>query len=120
MASSGASEADAWMRLNEALKALADPTRREILRRLRVEGELSAGALAETFDTTKPTMSHHFAVLKEANLIKSRRAGQQILYSLNTTVLEDLIGLVLQWFGSDQSDNGAPRSDKHSSKEGQS
>lgn len=94
------------MRLNEALKALADPTRREILRRLRVEGELSAGALAETFDTTKPTMSHHFAVLKEANLIKSRRAGQQILYSLNTTVLEDLIGLVLEWFGGNQAGNG--------------
>jgi ArsR family transcriptional regulator len=48
---------------------------------------------------TKPTMSHHFAVLKAAQLVKSRRAGQQILYSLNTTVLEDVIGLVLDWLG---------------------
>jgi ArsR family transcriptional regulator len=87
------------MRLNEAFKALADPTRREILRRLRTEGELSAGALAEAFDMTKPTMSHHFAVLKAAQLVKSRRSGQQILYSLNTTVLEDVIGLVLDWLG---------------------
>lgn len=104
------------MRLNEALKALADPTRREILRRLRVEGELSAGALAETFDTTKPTMSHHFAVLKEANLIKSRRAGQQILYSLNTTVLEDLIGWVLEWFGGDRPGGESLENGKQASK----
>lgn len=104
------------MRLNEALKALADPTRREILRRLRVEGELSAGALAETFDTTKPTMSHHFTVLKEANLIKSRRAGQQILYSLNTTVVEDLIGWVLEWFGGDRPGGGALENGKQASK----
>ncbi|HMP01771.1 MAG TPA: autorepressor SdpR family transcription factor [Gemmatales bacterium] len=89
------------MRLNDALKALADPTRREILRRLRHEGELSAGRLAERFDMTKPTLSHHFAVLKEADLIKSRRAGQQILYSLNTTVVEDVLGLLLDWWGTE-------------------
>lgn len=83
---------------NDAFKALADPSRRQILARLRSEGELSAGALAEQFDMTKPTMSHHFAVLKEAGLIKSRRDGQQIIYSLNTSVVEDIVGLFLDLF----------------------
>ena len=80
---------------NDAFKALADPSRRQILARLRAEGELTAGALAEQFDMTKPTMSHHFTVLKEAGLVKSRREGQQIFYSLNTTVIEDVVGLFL-------------------------
>jgi DNA-binding transcriptional ArsR family regulator len=75
---------------NEVFKALADPTRREILRLLG-QGEQSAGQLAERFDMTKPSMSHHFSVLKQADLIRSRREGQQILYSLNTTVIEDVV-----------------------------
>jgi ArsR family transcriptional regulator, arsenate/arsenite/antimonite-responsive transcriptional repressor len=75
---------------NRAFKALADPTRREILRLLR-RGEMTAGDLAEQFDMTKPTMSHHFAVLKEADLLTSRRDGQQIWYGLNTTVVQDLM-----------------------------
>ena len=74
---------------NEAFKALADPTRREILRLLR-RGEMTAGDLAERFDMTQPTMSHHFSVLKEADLLTSRREGQQIWYGLNTTVVQDL------------------------------
>ena len=78
------------MSSNEAFKALADPTRREILALLR-RGEMTAGALAEKFDMTKPSMSHHFAVLKEADLITSRREGQQIWYGLNTSVVEDLM-----------------------------
>jgi DNA-binding transcriptional ArsR family regulator len=85
------------MSSNEAFKALADPTRREILALLR-RGEMTAGALAERFDMSKPSMSHHFTVLKEADLITSRREGQQIWYGLNTTVVEDLmtwaIGLI--------------------------
>lgn len=52
---------------------------------------MTAGELAEKFDMTKPTMSHHFAVLKEADLITSRREGQTIWYGLNTSVLQDLI-----------------------------
>ncbi len=75
---------------NEAFKALADPTRREILRLLR-KGEMTAGNLAERFDMTKPTMSHHFSVLKEADLLTSRREGQTIWYGLNTTVVQDLM-----------------------------
>lgn len=52
---------------------------------------MTAGALAEKFDMTKPSMSHHFAVLKDADLITSRRDGQQIWYGLNTTVVQDLM-----------------------------
>lgn len=81
------------MRMNESFKALADPTRREILRLLR-GGEKTAGELAEHFDMSKPSVSHHFAVLKQADLIASRREGQQIVYFLNTTVVEDLLALI--------------------------
>jgi DNA-binding transcriptional ArsR family regulator len=85
------------MHLNDAFKALADPTRREILRLLR-GGEKTAGELAEHFDMTKPSVSHHFAVLKQAGLIASRREGQQIYYYLNTTALEDLLALMWGMF----------------------
>lgn len=88
------------MRINEAFKALSDSTRREIIGLLRQHGELSAGKLAEHFDMTKPSMSHHFNVLKQAELITARREGQQILYALNTTVVEDLLGLLLGLFSS--------------------
>jgi ArsR family transcriptional regulator len=81
------------MRMNEAFKALADPTRREVLRLLR-SGEMTAGELAERFDMSKPSMSHHFSVLKQADLVGSRREGQQIYYFLNTTVVEDLMAIV--------------------------
>jgi DNA-binding transcriptional ArsR family regulator len=86
------------MRNNEAFKALADPTRREILALLR-KGERTAGDLAERFDMTKPSMSHHFAVLKEADLITSRREGQQIWYGMNTTVVEDLMAWAMDLIG---------------------
>jgi ArsR family transcriptional regulator, arsenate/arsenite/antimonite-responsive transcriptional repressor len=75
---------------NKTFRALADPTRREILGLLR-NGEITAGVLAEKFDMTKPAMSHHFKVLKDADLITSRREGQQIWYGLNTTVVQDLM-----------------------------
>lgn len=85
--------------MNEAFKALADPTRREILCLLR-HGEMSAGELADKIERkmTKPSVSHHFAVLKQADLIASRREGQQIYYSLNTTVVEDLLSMVWDLF----------------------
>ncbi|HMD78076.1 MAG TPA: autorepressor SdpR family transcription factor [Terracidiphilus sp.] len=86
------------MSSNETFKALADPTRREILALLR-QGERTAGDLAERFDMTKPSMSHHFTVLKEAGLITSRREGQQIWYGLNTTVVEDLMAWAMGLIG---------------------
>jgi ArsR family transcriptional regulator, arsenate/arsenite/antimonite-responsive transcriptional repressor len=93
------------LRLNEVFKALSDPTRREILRILS-QGERTAGELAEPFDMTKPSMSHHFAVLKEAELIRSRREGQQIYYALNTTVAEDVLTRVWDLFGTNRDDKG--------------
>jgi DNA-binding transcriptional ArsR family regulator len=85
--------------MNEAFKALSDPTRREILRLLR-RGEMTAGELAEQIEKrlTKPSVSHHFSVLKHADLITSRREGQQIYYSLNTTVVEDLLAIIWDLF----------------------
>src|SRR5262245_20663258 len=85
------------MRMNEVFQALADPTRREILRLLR-QGEKSAGDLAAHFDMAKPSVSHHFAKLKAADLITARREGQQIFYALNTTVVEDLLAVLMGWF----------------------
>lgn len=84
---------------NEVFRALADPTRREILKLLR-GGEKSAGELAEHFAArmSKPSVSHHFTVLKAADLITSRRAGQQIFYALNTTVVQDLLALLWDLF----------------------
>jgi ArsR family transcriptional regulator len=84
--------------LSDVFKALSDPTRREILRLLS-SGEKSAGEIADRFDMTKPSISHHFAVLKGADLIRSRREGQQIYYALNTTVVEDVVALVWDLFG---------------------
>jgi ArsR family transcriptional regulator len=57
---------------------------------------MTAGDLAKRFDMTKPSMSHHFAVLKEADLITSRPAGQQIWYGLNTTVVQDLMAWAIR------------------------
>jgi ArsR family transcriptional regulator len=82
----------------DAFRALADPTRREILRLLR-HGEVTAGALANRFDMTKPAVSHHFNVLKDADLITSRRDGQQIWYALNTTVVQDLMAWAMELAG---------------------
>lgn len=83
--------------MNDAFKALADPTRRQILSLLR-RGEMTAGDLAGHFHLTKPSLSHHFAVLKQADLITARREGQQIYYALNTTVVEDLLSVIWDLF----------------------
>jgi len=80
--------------MNAVFKALADPTRREILRLLG-SGEKTSGELADHFAMSWPTVSHHFSVLKEADLITSRREGTTIFYSLNTTVVQDLMTWVL-------------------------
>ncbi|MFZ0731611.1 MAG: autorepressor SdpR family transcription factor [Candidatus Sulfotelmatobacter sp.] len=92
---------------NKAFKALADPTRREILRLLR-RGEMTAGDLAERFDMTKPTMSHHFSVLKDADLLTSRREGQTIWYGLNTTVVQDLMAWAMDLIRGDDKESAQP------------
>src|SRR5262249_11503781 len=84
---------------NEVFKALADPTRREILKLLR-SGEKSAGELADHFADrmSKPSVSHHFAVLKAADLITARRAAPQIFYGLNTPPVQDLLAMLWDLF----------------------
>ncbi|MEO0576076.1 MAG: autorepressor SdpR family transcription factor [Pseudomonadota bacterium] len=69
-------------------KALADPTRRDILKLLR-SGSQSAGDIADHFTITKASLSHHFNLLKQAELVRTERRGQHIVYSLNTSVMED-------------------------------
>jgi DNA-binding transcriptional ArsR family regulator len=82
------------IRTEQVFKALADPTRREILRRLK-RGSLNAGKLAEYFPMTKGSLSHHFNVLKAADLVRCERRGQQLVYSINTTVFEEVAASIL-------------------------
>ncbi|MFZ6798430.1 autorepressor SdpR family transcription factor [Undibacterium sp. Di24W] len=76
--------------MNPIFKALSDPTRRQVLSLLR-DGPLTAGELADQFDVSKPTMSAHFAVLREAELIESSRQGQTVVYYLKLSVLEEAL-----------------------------
>ena len=78
------------MSLQTTMKALADPIRREILSLLK-QGRLSAGEIGEHFDVTAAAISRHLSVLKEAGLIWDEREGQFIYYSLNTSVLEEVL-----------------------------
>ena len=81
------------MAFNEVFKALSDKTRRKILELLREEDK-TAGEIAEYFNITKASISHHLSILKQANLISDEREGQFIYYSLNTSIFEEVIG----WF----------------------
>jgi len=87
------------MRINEVLKALSHPTRRDILVRLRA-GPLSAGELAVHYEVSKPTMSAHFAVLKNTDLVYTRRDGNTIYYHLNVTVADQVLALLISIIGS--------------------
>ena len=79
-------------------KALSDPTRREILRLLK-RSDLTAGAIAENFSMSKPSVSHHLSALKAAGLVDATRRGQEIVYSLNTTVAQDAMAGLFELFG---------------------
>jgi DNA-binding transcriptional ArsR family regulator len=80
--------------VKKVYKALADPTRRKVLQLLR-QRDMTAGELAEHFDHAKPTLSRHFNVLKNADLIQGDKQGTTIVYRLNVSVLEEaLLGLL--------------------------
>ncbi|MPY65901.1 helix-turn-helix transcriptional regulator [Deinococcus sp. SDU3-2] len=85
-------------RVDEVFRALADPTRRAILRELR-GGERTAGELARLFPVTKSTLSGHFAVLKAADLVWTEKRGTQVIYRLNTTVFQEVVADLLDLFG---------------------
>ena len=78
------------MSLQNTMKALADPVRREILNTLK-QGRLSAGEITEHFDITAAAVSRHLSVLKDAGLIFDNREGKFIFYELNTSVLEEVL-----------------------------
>lgn len=86
------------MKLAIVLKALNSPIRRDIIARLQ-DGPLTAGDLAESYDVSKPTMSTHFAALKEADLIEGRKDGVTITYHLNTTVAEEAMAALMGLLG---------------------
>jgi DNA-binding transcriptional ArsR family regulator len=79
--------------MDSVFKALSDPTRRKILE-LLTEKDMTAGEIADHFKISKPSISHHLNLLKNSELILGEKQGQNILYSLNTTALQELI----KWF----------------------
>ena len=89
------------MALQNTLKALADPIRREILNLLK-QGRLSAGEIGEHFPVTAASISRHLSVLKEADLIRDQREGKYIFYELNASVLEE----VLLWIAELKGESG--------------
>ncbi len=76
--------------MGDVWKALADPTRRKILDMLR-KRDMNAGEIAAEFDMSKPSISNHLSILKSAELIDSEKKGQNIIYSINTSVFEDIL-----------------------------
>jgi DNA-binding transcriptional ArsR family regulator len=79
--------------MNTVFKALNDPTRRRILELLR-DRDLSAGDIYNSFNISKPSISHHLSILKSADLVLADRQGQNIIYSLNTTVFQEVISWI--------------------------
>ena len=86
------------MKIAELLKALNHPIRRDIIRRLK-DGPMNAGDLAEAYQVSKPTVSTHFAALKDADLIRGERDGVAITYHLNATVAEEAISALMNLLG---------------------
>ena len=96
--------------MSSVFKALSDPTRRRVLQLLRA-GPMSAGEISDRFDVSKPTMSAHFAVLREADLVHTEKAGKSVIYHLKLSVLEEaLLGFVNSF--SDGRDEAARTSEK--------
>jgi ArsR family transcriptional regulator, arsenate/arsenite/antimonite-responsive transcriptional repressor len=81
--------------LNTVFKALNDKTRREILELLQ-ERDMSAGEIVEHFHISGPSISHHLDILKQAGLVHAEKNGQFVYYSLNTTVVDEIIKWLMQ------------------------
>lgn len=89
--------------MNRVFKALADPTRRQVLQMLR-QRPMTAGELAEQFEVSKPTMSSHFSILRQADLIEAEKSGRTITYRIKMSVLEDALLGFASIFGIDSTD----------------
>ena len=92
------------MGLQNTLRALADPIRREILNLLRKSTRLSAGEITSHFDVTAASISRHLSVLKEADLIRDERDGKFIYYELNASVLEEVLMWISELKGGNDAD----------------
>lgn len=79
--------------MGDVWKALADPSRRKILELLKKQN-MNAGEIAAEFNMTKPSISNHLNILKQADLVEAEKQGQNVVYSLKTSVLEDMLGLL--------------------------
>ncbi len=79
--------------MNNTFKALSDPTRRKILELLK-EKDITAGEIAEYFNISKPSISHHLNILKNSELVLWEKKGQNIYYSLNSTAVQE----IMKWF----------------------
>ncbi|MCI8310840.1 MAG: winged helix-turn-helix transcriptional regulator [Lachnospiraceae bacterium] len=86
------------MGFQDSFKALSDPTRREILTLLRA-GPLTVGELLEHFSITGASLSHHLSILRHAGLIDDEKKGKYIFYTLNTTVLDDILNWMMSLKG---------------------
>jgi ArsR family transcriptional regulator, repressor of sdpIR and other operons len=93
--------------MSSVFKALSDPTRRRVLELLK-ERPMSAGELSEPFQVSKPTMSAHFAVLREANLVVSEKRGTSVVYHLQISVLEEALLGFAEVFGWELQGNKQP------------
>ena len=82
--------------MNNLFKALNDPTRRAILEMLR-DKDMTAGDIAGKFDMSWPSVSHHLEILRKAGLVVSQKEGQFLYYSINTTVMDDMLQWILQF-----------------------
>lgn len=81
--------------MNNIFKALNDPIRRKIIELLR-KGDMNVGEIFQHFNVTMPTLSHHLDILKRADLLRSEKKGQYVIYSLNMTVLEDIYNWIVK------------------------
>lgn len=95
------------LRTEPFFKAIADPTRRQILKLLK-KRSMTAGEIAEAFSITMGSLSHHYNVLKAADLVRSERRGQQIVYSLNASVFEEAAAVLADLFHLDRREKDSP------------
>lgn len=82
--------------MKDVFKAFADPTRRQILTLLK-EGDLTAGEISKHFEISKPSISQHLNILKQAELVYDNKVGQYIYYTLNTTVFQELVSWTIEF-----------------------
>jgi len=81
--------------MDSIFKALNDNTRREILKLLK-QKDMTAGEIADAFNISKPSISHHLEILRNADLVSSEKQGQFVMYSINTTMLDDILGFIIK------------------------